>query len=159
MNTLRAMLDFASPMIAERFAKTGMIYPMWHVVTGDGKHVIKTDVAPDKNTASILMRAYFYMVNARRYLFIDEAWVVAAKMDQADTVTRYAALGKLSEYPDRRECVIFSGEDINGESVMAVRYILRPEHGKATLSPLEIEDFEKGASYGRFVNMLHTEQR
>ena len=155
MNTLRAMLDFASPLIAERFAKTGMIYPMWHVVTGDGKHEIKVDIGPDKDAAAILMRAYFMLVRARRYLFIDEAWMANVGLDQVETVTRYANLGRLSEFPDRREAVMFAGEDRNGESVMAHRYILRPEHGKATLAPLEIhDDIEPGSSYGRFTHML-----
>jgi hypothetical protein len=153
MNTLRAMVDFASPLIAERFAKHGMIYPMWHVVRGDGNHEIKTDVHFDKDAAAILMRAYFMLVRARRYLFIDEAWMAAVGLDRAETVTRYASQGRLSEFPDRREAVMFSGEDRNGDSIMGVRYILRPEHGKPTLAPLEIQD-RPGVSYGRFVNML-----
>ena len=158
MNTLREMVDFASPLIADRFARHGMIYPMWHIVRGDGNHEIKTDVGPDKDTAAILMRAYFYLVKARRYLFIDEAWMAAVGMDQADKVQRYASLGRLSEFPDRREAVMFSGEDINGDSIMGVRYILRPEHGKPTLAPLEIQD-RPGVSYGRFVHMLYPEIR
>jgi hypothetical protein len=145
MNTLREMVDFASPLVADRFARHGLIYPMWHIVRGDGGHEIKTDVGPDKDTAAILMRAYFYLVKARRYLFIDK-------------VERYAALGRLSEFPDRREAVMFSGEDINGDSIMGVRYILRPEHGKPTLAPLEIQD-RPGVSYGRFVHMLYPEIR
>jgi hypothetical protein len=158
MNTLREMVDFASPLIAERFAKHGMIYPMWHVVRGDGNHEIKTDVGPDKDAAAILMRAYFMLVRARRYLFIDEAWMAAVGLDRAETVTRYASQGRLSEFPDRREAVMFSGEDRNGDSIMGVRYILRPEHGKPTLAPLEIQD-RPGVSYGRFVNMLHVGEK
>jgi len=155
MNTLRQMLDLASPLMEQRFAKTGQIFPMWHVVEGDGSHTIKTDVAPDKDTEAVLMRAYFALVRARRFLFIDEAWMAAVGMDQAETVQRYAKLGKLQDFPDRRECVIFVGEDINGDTIMAHRYILRPEHGKATLAPLEMleKDFLK-QSFGRFVNML-----
>ena len=155
MNTLRQMLDLASPLMERRFAAHGQIYPMWHVVDGSGNHHIQTDVAPDKDTAAILMRAYFMLVRARRYLFIDEAWMAAVGLDEAEKVQRYAALGKLSEFPDRRECVMFSGEDINGDTIMAHRYILRPEHGKARLAPLEIDDnLKRGASFGRFVNML-----
>jgi hypothetical protein len=157
MNTLREMLDFASPLIGDRFARHGIIYPLWHVVEGDGNHAIKTDVGPDKDTAALLMRTYFMLVRARRYLFIDEAWVAVANLDQAEKAMRYATLGRLSEYPDRRECVMFSGEDINGDTIMAHRFILRPEHGKPSLAPLEMDDkFVKGASYGRFVNMLGT---
>jgi hypothetical protein len=67
MNTLRQMLDLASPLMERRFAAHGQIYPMWHVVDGSGNHHIQTDVAPDKDTAAILMRAYFMLVRARRY--------------------------------------------------------------------------------------------
>jgi hypothetical protein len=160
MNTLRAMLDAASPWVADRFAKQGRITPMWHVVEGDGTHTIKTDIHPDKDTESVLMRAYFYLVRARRYLFIDEAWMAAVldgDPDRIATVHRYASLGKLSDYPDRREAIMFAGEDTNGDSVLAHRFILRPEHGKATLAPLEIRE-DVGDSYGRFTHMLQ-EQR
>ena len=39
----------------------------------------------------------------------------------------------LQYHPDRREIVMFNAEHRNGEMLMAHRYILRPEHGKATL--------------------------
>jgi hypothetical protein len=121
--------------------------------------MFKIGMTSDKDTEAVLMRAYFSLVRARRYLFIDEAWMADVSNFKEDpervaTVMRYAQLGRLKEHPDRREVVMFVGEDISGECVQAHRYILRPERGKATLSPLTVRDGKGDESHGRFVNML-----
>jgi hypothetical protein len=157
---LRLMLDEASEWSVQQFAKTGEILPMWLVVHGNGEVAVRPGQLEHKDTEAVLMRAYFLLVRARRYLFVDEAWIGhAAADDQAEfeRLQRYASLGRLEDHPDRREAVMYAGEDMNGESVLAHRYILRPEHGKAKLAPLDIMHEGKRPledSYGRFVNML-----
>jgi hypothetical protein len=157
---LRLMLDEASEWSVMRFAKTGEINPMWLIVDGNGEVIVRAGMMENKDSEAVLMRAYFLVVRARRFLFVDEAWIgvaVAGNDAEYERLQRYAALGRLADHPDRREAVMFAGEDIDGDRVLAQRYILRPEHGKAKLAPLEIVHEGKQPlenSYGRFVNML-----
>jgi hypothetical protein len=60
--------------------------------------------------------------------------------------------GTLADHPDRVEIVILSGEDETAGWCTARRVIIRPQHGKPYLGPLEIDVFE--VSEGRMVGLL-----
>jgi hypothetical protein len=40
--------------------------------------------------------------------------------------------------PDTRPCIVYLAQGCDGTRACAVQYILRPEHGRATLSPLKM---------------------
>lgn len=44
----------------------------------------------------------------------------------------------IENHPDARRCVVIFAQAATGERACAVQFVLRPEHGRATLSPLKI---------------------
>lgn len=153
---LCALIAFAAEQAAKIFHTNGRVLPMYHAVTRDGTNVILDPPHENKDTAVILVRAFFELHDVVRYCFIDEAWVLdasARKITNAEW-ERIRREG-LSQHPDRREMLLVSGEDHASGLVTAHRFILRPEHGKATLTPLEYFDLPKGtSSVGRMVGLL-----
>jgi hypothetical protein len=105
-----------------------------------------------------MMRALFTIMPVKRYLFVDEAWIIerSAHGEDAD-LAKYLAEhdGSISQHPDRKEIVMFCGEDAEFGTLMARRVIVRPANGRAFLAPLAFADKE-GCNHfeGRMVGLL-----
>jgi hypothetical protein len=147
---LRAMIERASENVGRMFADTGRILPMWHCVGFDGREYISPMPEGSKDVSNAIMRAFLDIHAIVRYVFIDEAWIVASPDDGSlrKALDRYESL---EHHPDREEKVIFAGEDRHGH-LMAHRAIIRPPRGKARLGSLEL--FAGDIIKGRLVHML-----
>jgi len=94
-----------------------------------------------------------------RYVFIDEAWTIDNRKGNLPEIDIKKAYREgIRNHPDRREVIWFNAENRRGEMLTASRFILRPEHGKATLAPLRIDDMTDVQSSGRMVGLLQPEK-
>jgi hypothetical protein len=99
------------------------------------------------------MIAWMHLNDVDRYCYMDEAWIVDDRRGQLGLDIERVKREGVKNHPDRREIVMFSAENRRGEQLTAKRFILRPEIGKPTLSPLEIDEpFDH--SEGRMVGLL-----
>lgn len=153
MTYLTELQDFfaiAADNTANMFRKHGEVQPMWHAVDGNDQHIlIATPWRDDdeKDATSQALRTMFRAKNVKRFAFICEAWVATVK-----TLAEVNDGLRPSEHPDRREVLMINAEDRQGNELSGFFYILRPEHGPATLSPLHMNDFT--GMKGRFTGML-----
>jgi hypothetical protein len=132
------------------FGESGEILPMWHVVDGNDEHVlIATPWSSDeeKDITQRGLRMMFQAKHVKRLAFICEAWIATV-----NTMTEAKEGPRPSEHPDRREVLIINAEDRWGNVLSGNFFILRPERGPATLSPLHMNDYD--AMQGRFMGML-----
>ena len=107
----------------------------------------------DKDLSIALIKAWFELNEIDRYVYIDEAWIVDDRRNQLGLDLDEVRRTGVRNHPDRREIVMFSAENRRGEQLTAKRFILRPEIGKPTLSPLDI-DKPYEHSEGRMVGLL-----
>jgi hypothetical protein len=156
---LRELIAFTSGQCDKIFARTGVIYPMWHAITSAGESFIETPRFDDKDVAVAMIRALFDLKDVVRYVFIDEAWTLH-RMIQPDEEEKIWREG-LSKHPDRVEVVMIQGEDRDYGQIVAQRAIIRPAKGRAYLGPLQTLDdlpfMPAGAhvqSEGRMVGLL-----
>jgi hypothetical protein len=148
---LRKLIEIASEAVEKLFKHTGSVGPMYHGFTADTSFILPAP-RTDKDTAVEIVRALFEERKVLRYVFFDEAWIVGAKEPASLMATMaFAKRHGVRNHPDRREVVMFCAED-QTTTVQAHRYILRPEHGKAKLSPLNWLD--AGESEGRMIGLL-----
>lgn len=157
MTTLRGFIDHASHSIDHIWRINPIVRPMWHAITRDGDELIFPPPADDKDNAVVMVRALFELRDVVRYVFIDEAWIVAAfgkdaTPEQLQRV-RDAAITGATASPHREEIVMFAAEDEAEGTLMARRGIIRPSHGRATLGPLQY-DPRGGALVGRFLGLI-----
>lgn len=151
---LRKMIELASKQCEKIFRITEEIAPMYHAIKRDGDALFFEAPGGSKDESVAMVRAAFELHDVVRYILINEAWVVEfTKLPSATELERWDQLG-LSGHPDRREVLLFHGEDEASGEMRAQRYILRPEHGRATLTPLEFIDDTGGVSEGRLVGLL-----
>lgn len=153
---LKDLIEFASANTEKIFRATGVMVPMWHAVTKDGEVMVLTapDFCDNKDMGVGMIKAAFELHDVDHYVFISEAWVLDAKTAPDAEINRIAREG-LANHPDRREAIAFAAENRDGEMLTARRYILRPEHGKAKLAPLIIDDMSTiSESSGRMVGLL-----
>lgn len=149
---LRALIDYASGFAEKRFAKTGVVYPLWHAVKSNGESFVMPAPAGGKDLGVAIIRAAFEIEDVVRYVFMDEAWTLDQPVARAeiDFMQRHG----VRAHPDRVEIVMFSGEDAeSGRMLMSKRRIIRPANGKPRLGPLE-ELPTGGHSEGRMVGLL-----
>lgn len=155
--TLQEFVTDCSEAAAKVFHLRGQLSPMWHAVTRAGEYLMISSPHPDKDTVAALMRALFELRDVTRYVFIDEAWQLDVKRRPGEDVEALTARvrnfgGTVQGHPDRVEVLMSSGEDETAGMVTARRVIIRPQHGKAFLGPLEI--YTPELSEGRMVGML-----
>ncbi len=136
------------------FQEQGEIVPMWVCIDKNGQTLPILAPLDDKDAVADGLRLLFKEASIIRYVSMLEAWIVKGD-HKATTTEELMKDGPPSQHPDRREVVVIEASD--GATVkMGFYYILRPEHGEATLSPFE--DFgDGGTSSGRFSNMLATQ--
>lgn len=152
------MIEFASKQAEKLFRMQGIIYPLYHAIKADGQHAILKNPDSDKDVGVAMVKAWFELNDVDRYVFFDEAWVIDAKGGIPPLDMEKIAREGLRNHPDRREAVAFFAENRRGEMLRGNRWILRPEHGRASLSPLKIDDVPPGShSEGRMVGLLKTE--
>jgi len=154
---LKSLIEFASLNAEKIFKRTGALYPMYHAIDGRGEHKILTPQMDDKDISVAMVKAWFALEGIDRYVFIDEAWVVDSTKSGVELDIEKARREGVRNHPDRREIVMFSAENRKGEMQTAKRFILRPEVGKPTLSPLTFDEFD--SSEGRMVGLLNVEKR
>jgi hypothetical protein len=158
LTDLKSLIEFASTQAEKIFRKTGVLYPMYHAISSIGETKILTPKLDDKDLAVAMVKAWFEIENIDRYCFIDEAWILDDRKGNLPPQD-WARIRRegLSNHPDRREVIMFSAENRRGEMQTATRFILRPEIGKPSLSPLKIDDMTDVESEGRMVGLLNWE--
>jgi hypothetical protein len=153
LSDLKSMIEFASEFAGKIFRRTGNINPMYHAIKATGETLILTPPSDDKDISVALIKAAFAIENIDRYVFMDEAWMVDDHRGQLGLDIEKVRREGVRNHPACREIVMFSAENRRGEGLTAKRFILRPEVGKPSLSPLEInKPFEH--SEGRMVGLL-----
>jgi len=153
---LRVMIEIASTFAERAFEFEGGVAPIWHAVTARGEHHVIPALPTDKNSAAVLMRAFFELHDVVRCLFIDEAWTVEAKtQEERERVRAWVAEhGGIAGYPDRIEVVSMMCEDADAGQMTASRRIIRKRGHKPRLGPLVIHDMTGAQSEGRLVGMV-----
>ena len=126
-----------------------------HKPDGD---VVTLAINPDlsKDEAACRMRFAAKHLELVRCAYVDEACTAQVSYsDERRAEAEIAIMNRIGvkNHPERREVIIIAAEDYVTGSLMGLRYILRPEHGKPTLSPLKIDHNWK-QSEGRFVGLL-----
>lgn len=160
LTELKSLVEFASKQAEKIFRKTGVLYPMYHAIDARGEHKILTSQAEDKDIGVAMVKAWFALNHIDRYVFLDEGWILDDRKGSGpDRDWAKIAREGLRYHPDRREVVLFFAENRRGEMLTAARFILRPEVGKPSLSPLKIDDMTGVESQGRMVGLLNLEKR
>ena len=156
---LQWLLEHASEFAATTFAKRGRVEPMWIAISDIARFVMTAD-SDDKDANVAAIKKFFAKERVKLYVFMDEAWMVdRTKSGPPISSTEFSDMDRkgLKDHPDRREIVALSGED--GQRIaLGMRYILRPEHGKPSLTPLTFEFGESGELGGRMVGLLPAEK-
>jgi hypothetical protein len=156
--TLDAMVRRLSRVTEEIFHEEGEIDTCWLVdIPGEGQKLIASPVVVPpgvspgevKDHLAYAMRGLFERLNVTRYAHASECWIGSG--DAGDTQEWIAEHGSLANYPGRREAIVINAED-GHELLLAMRTIIRPEHGKSYLTKLEID--RAGGMIGRFTGLL-----
>jgi hypothetical protein len=154
--TLREIFDLAQKNSKRVFLEDGELVPIWHGVPEDPSAAQLLICSPwngddEKYQAIETIRDVFKQHRVVRYVFVVEAWAVTGK---DPSIMRC----RPSENPDRREILRIQAEDRDGSVLSGMYYILRPEHGPATLSPFH-EDPSDMLQAGRMMGMLSSDTR
>jgi hypothetical protein len=153
LGDLKSLIEFASKQAEKLFRLQGNLYPLYHCIKANGDTVILNRMDEDKDLSVAMMIAWMHLNDVDRYCYMDEAWIVDDRRGQLGLDIEKVRREGVKNHPDRREIVMFSAENRRGEQLTAKRFILRPEIGKPTLSPLEIDEpFDH--SEGRMVGLL-----
>jgi hypothetical protein len=134
------------------FEKRGQLLPVWAVETGGGEVVrIGTPFTNtvEKEIVDASMRQALVYLQAVRYCFVYEAWVLRSPTPEQNAQIER---GGVKSVEGRIEVVRVTGGDRSGNTGALVRTIFRDAGGKGRLGEPEWE-MENGAS-GRFENML-----
>lgn len=153
---LQKLISTASESIEKIFRKQGGLAPMYHAVKRNGTALIVPAMSDDKDEGVAMIKALFVIEDVVRYVFIDEAWILGFDESGSNPKPDMARIRRegLRDHPDRREVVMFAAENLDGDFVAARRFILRPEHGKPSLSPLKPFSGASDGFSGRMVGLL-----
>lgn len=152
---LRTLIEASSELAEERMAADGEVTPVWRAFDADGRfYIIPSPPLDDKDAMMAVMRRIFAKLKIVRVVFTNEAWYVAAQGTDFAKLEAWLAThdDSIEDYPDRREIVMFHGEDADGLTLDGMRTIIRSGGGKPTLGPLEIHQLSNGE--GRMIGML-----
>lgn len=152
MSKLFALAEHASSLAQDQFAANGYVLPMWIFETSRGQRIplVLSSVGNNPEEKARTFEGIASLIRAMkpaRYASIMEVWVVEghAALEVGDDIAP-------SEHEDRREAVIVTAEDQSGAQIMGTHYILRPEHGRPTLSPVKWH--EGGEMRGRGARLI-----
>lgn len=149
--SMNEFIAFVSTQTEKIFRQTGRVLPMYHAIKRDGHHIVGPMPDANKDTAVAIVRALFELQDVVRYVFIDEAWTVCAKSEEADALRNMTENQGLASHPDRIEILMFHAEDENEGVTMGMRDIIRGK-GKTKLGPLKLE--RPNNMEGRMAGML-----
>lgn len=152
--TLQELFAHAKQQAFLMFHKRGEVLPMWHAVTQDNEHMILAtpfDSDDQKDDTMKALRAMFAERKVKMFVFMCEAWTIKLSEPLASRLLLQDI--RPSQHEDRREVLRVNAEDGAGNVLSGQFYILRPEHGPATLSPFEQDD-DKGMVSGRMTGLL-----
>lgn len=149
--TLEQWVTESALFAAHTFNERGELMAMWIGEAEDG--TIMPILAPisDKDATIRAVRKIFVEHKVKRYVFMTEAWTVAARDKDDEATMEYARHHSLKDHPDRREVIMVTGED-KSQAIMGQMAILRPEHGKPTVSPFKILTMDR--MEGRMTGLL-----
>ena len=156
---LKSLIEFASTQAEKLFRKQGgVIYPLYHCIKPNGESAILSPPGVgDKDLDVAMVKAWMQINDISTVCFMDEAWILDNRKGGPKIDMERVNREGVRNHPDRREVVMFSAENRDGEMLTARRFILRPEIGRPTLAPLVIdEQFEH--SSGRMVGLLRREK-
>lgn len=127
---LRLVSDSAAFATAA-FKRHGRVTALVGIVPLDGEPAAHF-LTPEPDAALMLAAK-----EAIATIVVSESWMLPAdNPDTAADVMAHLRSGKpASEHPDAREVVFHVASMADGTTAAAVQFILRPEHGKPTLSP------------------------
>jgi hypothetical protein len=145
---LRDFVERTVRLVSRQFDQRGEVPPIYHIITGDGEDLVVPGFPGDKDLAVALARVILETVEATRYVFVTEGWVLFAP-DSAD-IDKINREG-VEAQPGRKEVLMFSAEDELEGVIMGHREIIR-DGARARLGPLEVIQY--GQSEGRMVGLL-----
>jgi hypothetical protein len=144
--SLEELMTRLSENVLIRFGEDGELRaPVWMMQTQSGQLIVvmtPIDRDTDRDMVAEAMRTLFKEHKAKRYAFAMEMWFAVDR----DTVRNST---RPSQRPDRREGVLISGEDCNGETRSVMHEIDRSS-GAPVLKAAELF----GGFGGRFWNLL-----
>jgi hypothetical protein len=135
------------------FEAKGQVLPMLHFVDGDGEESVTPVPMNDKDEASAFIRAMCAVFQAKRAVFITEAWMLSEIGGIPDEVMKRTDRHGIRNEPGRIEVILINGEDQAEGLLMATREIIRKGNHKPTLGPLSIMKGMDQAQ-GRLVGFL-----
>lgn len=153
MKNLREFLDVHTKASVGMFHQEGVMMPLWVVETKhEGTLVMLTPWQDEagKEASVEIIKKIMRAKGAERYIFVTEAWEVCPQDGQIPKSKQLGA--SLASHPDRREILLLTAED-RKHQLLRRFYILRPEHGKPTLSEPETTE-EDAPGEGRFMGLL-----
>ena len=152
---LSTFTETVAASAADVFKECGEVLPMAHAITRNGETLIIGCPWGDENEKIKVIKALrelFRQADVTRYALITEAWTLMG--GAAERYAKAGMPGAVSEQEDRRECLYVQAEDASGENISHVQFILRPEHGKPTLSAPVVNHCDSGQSEGRLSGLL-----
>jgi hypothetical protein len=152
LDKLHDLFTLAAEHAAKIFRETGEVLAMWHAVDGNDENILIATpwFSPEEKRATAeVLREMFRKQRVKRYAFMCEAWTLMARSREA----AISVAGRIHLHPDRREILAITAEDRDGHSLMGHYYILRPEHGSPTLSPLQMCHMDE-KSVGALMGLL-----
>lgn len=150
--TLKDLFDHGAETAEFLFKAQGELIPMWLCVDdAGGMHPLIMPDMEDKDKVAATVRQFLKKNKIVQYVAMIECWMLEEKRDKvpAEVLSGEASL---EHHPDRREAIHIMAESKSGEYQSGVYYILRPEHGKPTLSPFKVIGMNEAE--GRFVKMF-----
>jgi len=153
MMTLEELVDHAALFVQQTFPIRGSIVPMWILQTEAGMVPICVpwNNPEEKRMAFEAVRALAVKERAQSYVSIVEAWALEAPDPEWKIPASVKLGGSIASHPERREVIHIMAEDkTKGRGAMF--YILRPEHGPPSLSP--IKKFGDAEMWGRMTGLL-----
>jgi hypothetical protein len=146
---LDRLFKHAADFAASTFKSTGAVEAMW-IAEGREHLVIATpwDSNEAKNAIVGALKTMFQEKGVVRYAMMAEAWSVALPDKKMPESWERGA--SLASHPERREIISVVASD-KDRTIQGFYYILRPEHGEAKLSPLELMG---ECVTGRFIGLL-----
>ncbi|MBO0710391.1 MAG: hypothetical protein J2P47_03820 [Acetobacteraceae bacterium] len=146
MTALETLVETLTEHVVKIFEENGELVPMWLLETDDGKLIaVMTPILDpgDKDQVVFAIRVLLKKYKAVRYAVGIETWFA----NESPETFKNAPMP--SERADRKEGIVISAEDHNGETYGVLREIDR-SNGTITLKPAE----QFSANFGRFVGLL-----
>jgi hypothetical protein len=153
IRTPRGLMDSLTAFVKNTFDPKGMFMPMWNLVDAEGNcyiYMTPFDGPDSKDAVEMIIRNACTAHNIVMIGFMSETWVASApaSMSEADAKKMVP-----SEMPNRKECVFFFVEHIEGGGIAGQAMIERDTNGDGILQPYV--ELTGTRWQGRFSNFFH----